>query len=92
MKVSQLKAAAEEFIILHGDADVKILWEEGVITEGFNAGSMEDPTDVRIINDWPLPGDSLIVRNEESNIHFVIMYGEVGIESKQINAFKRILQ
>lgn len=78
MKVSQLKLACEEFLLEHGDQDVKLLWEEGAITEGFDSKYYENPTDVRAVADWPLPGKSIITKNEgsEMSIDFVIMYGE----------------
>ena len=87
MKVSQLKLACEEFILEHGDQDVKLLWEQGAIDEGFNAKSYELPTDIRAVADWPLPGKSVITKNEgsEMNVDFVIMYGEYAAlpQSKQ---------
>ena len=76
MKVSQLKFACEEFLLEYPDTEVKLLWEEGVLTENYDPNCLEEPTDVRVINDWPLPGDSLIVKNEMPSKMFVIMYGE----------------
>jgi len=76
MKVSQLKFACEEFLLEHADTEVKLLWEEGVLTENYDPNCLEEPTDVRVINDWPLPGDSLLVTNEMPSKMFVIMYGE----------------
>lgn len=76
MKVSQLKFACEEFLLEHPDTEVKLLWEEGVLTENYDPNCLEEPTDVRAINDWPLPGDSLLVTNEMPSKMFVIMYGE----------------
>ena len=76
MKVSELKLACEEFLLEHPDTEVKLLWEEGVLSENYDPNCLEDPTDVRMINDWPLPGDSLIVKSEMPSKMFVIMYGE----------------
>jgi hypothetical protein len=76
MKVSQLKFACEEFLLEYPDTEVKLLWEEGVLTENYDPNCLEEPTDVRVINDWPLPGDSLIVKSEMPSKMFVIMYGE----------------
>jgi hypothetical protein len=76
MKATQLKSALDEFILLHGDGEVKILWEEGVFLEGFNAEYLEDPTDIRCIADWALPGESLIVKNENPDKMFVLLYGD----------------
>ncbi len=78
MKVSQLKLACEEFLLEHGDQEVKLYWEEGALTEGFDSKYYENPTDIRAVADWPLPGKSLITKNEsaEMSMLFVIMYGE----------------
>lgn len=76
MKVSELKCACQEFLLEHPDTEVKLLWEEGVISENYDPNCLEDPTDVRVINDWPLPGESLIVKSEMPSKMFVIMYGE----------------
>jgi hypothetical protein len=76
MKVSELKLACEDFLLEHADTEVKLLWEEGVISENYDPECLEDPTDVRVINDWPLPGDSIITKNESPSKMFVIMYGE----------------
>ena len=76
MKVSQLKRACEDFLVEHPDTEVKILWEEGVISDNYDPQYLENPTDVRAINDWPLPGDSLINKAENPSKMFVILYGE----------------
>jgi hypothetical protein len=76
MRVSELKLACEDFLLEHADTEVKLLWEEGVLTENYDPDCLEEPTDVRAINDWPLPGDSLIVKSEMPSKMFVIMYGE----------------
>ena len=36
MKVSELKNAAEQFLISHGDGEVKIIWEIGCFEEGYD--------------------------------------------------------
>ena len=79
MKVSELIRAAEDFLLDNGgDGEVKLLWEKGVFDEGFNAAYYEAPTDIRAVADWPLPGKSLVTKNEDAEIKkdFVIMYGE----------------
>ena len=87
MKVSQLKLSCEEFLLEHGDQEVKLLWEQGTIDEGFDSKYYELPTDIRAVADWPLPGKSIITKNEGSEMttHFVIMYGEYAClpQSKQ---------
>lgn len=93
MKVSELKKAAEDFMQIHGDATVKLLWEEGVLSEGFNSQNYELPTDIRAIKDWPLPGDSMMFSStEDAPMHFVMMYGEIGMASEALKTNKRAWQ
>ena len=76
MKVSQLKTAAEQFLISHGDGEVKIVWEVGCFEEGYNAEYEEEVHDARVVPDWPLPGCSLVFPGEEIEQKFVLFYGE----------------
>lgn len=76
MKVSELKLAAETFLLENGDADVMLLYEDGCYEDGFKSSHLEVPTDIRKVNDWPLPGNSLLFPNEGADMdtHFVITY------------------
>jgi len=76
MKVSQLKNAAEQFMILHGDGEVQLCWEEGCFLEGYSSDHLEPINDARIVPDWPLPGCSLLFPHEEIEQKFVLFYGE----------------
>lgn len=76
MKVSQLKQACESFISRYGDSDVLLCWEEGAISEGFDITCLEEPSDVRAVPDWPLPGNSFIVPSESPDYNLVIFYKE----------------
>lgn len=77
MKVSQLKNAAEQFMILHGDGEVELCWEEGCFLEGYSNDHLEPVNDARIVPDWPLPGCSLLFPNEEIEQKFILFYGEI---------------
>ena len=74
--VSQLVAAGQSFIEQHGDGEVKLLWEQGVLDENYDPQCLEQPTDIRAISDWPLPGESLVNKAEKPDKMFVILYGE----------------
>lgn len=76
MKVSQLKNAAEQFMILHGDAEVLLIWEKGCFEEGYNPDYEQPVNDVRVVPDWPLPGCSLAHPHEEISQKFVLFYGD----------------
>ena len=76
ISVSQLIEAGQAFIKQHGDGEVKLLWEQGVLDENYDPNCLEQPTDIRTVNDWPLPGESLVNKAETPEKMFVIMYGE----------------
>lgn len=81
MKVSELKAVAETFLLENGDAEVKLLHEPSVFLDGYCATLFEEPTDIRKVQDWPLPGGSILFPNEGSEMtaFFVLMYGDTPI-------------
>lgn len=76
MKISQLKNAAEQFLISHGDGEVLLAWEVGCFEEGYSPDYLEEAHDARAVPDWPLPGQSLVHANEEIEQKFVLFYGE----------------
>jgi hypothetical protein len=84
MKVSQLKNAAEQFLISHGDGEVKLVWELGCFEEGYNPDYEEPINDVRVVPDWPLPGCSLVFPNEEIEQKFVLFYGDDAKEKRTV--------
>ena len=81
MRVSELNKAAELFLLENGDADVRLLYEEAVFEDGFEPEIMEVVTDIRKVDDWPLPGRSLLFPNEGSEMgcFFVLMYANQGV-------------
>lgn len=61
MKLSQLiellnKAQAET----GPDTEVLLCYEEGAMDEGYDEKATEGISDIRLVNDWPLPGRSLV--------------------------------
>ena len=75
MKISSLiQALQSAYVMDHEDMDVVLCFEEGAMGEGFDWGHVEGITDVRVTRDWPLPGDSLINREEPVSNKVVIFY------------------
>lgn len=55
------------------DADVLLCYEEGIYDDGYCEQHTEGISDIRLVNDWPLPGISLTT-HEEFKQKVVIMY------------------
>ena len=53
-----------------------LLCEQVVLDENYDPQCLEQPTDIRAISDWPLPGESLVNKAEKPEKMFVILYGE----------------
>lgn len=56
------------------DLPILLCFEETAIDEGYSEDSTEGISDVRVINDWPLPGDSLVTYEGERPKKLVIFY------------------
>lgn len=75
MKVSELSLHLRDYLQQHPDCDVKLYCESVVYDDVFDSSSCEVITDIRVVNDWPLPGESLIIGNsEEPGKYLVIFY------------------
>jgi hypothetical protein len=56
------------------DAEVLLCFEPGAMEDGFDERSTEAITDIRLVNDWPLPGKSLATYEGEMKQKVVIFY------------------
>jgi hypothetical protein len=79
MKLSQLIKALTygQESIYHGssaDPEVVLCFEPGAMEEGFNWASTEGISDVRMAPEWPLPGTSLTVVENEKPSKVIIFY------------------
>ena len=75
MKLSQLiellnKAQAEA----GPDIDILLCFEEAVMEEGYDQTATEAISDVRLVDDWPLPGKSLVTYEGKKPQKLVIFY------------------
>lgn len=75
MKLSQLIELLNKAHAQAGpDAEVLLCYEEGAMSEGYEEKNTEGISDIRLVNDWPLPGKSLITYEGETQQKVVIFY------------------
>lgn len=75
MKLSQLIELLNKAHAQAGpDVEVLLCYEEGAMSEGYEEKNTEDISDIRLVNDWPLPGKSLITYEGEIQQKVVIFY------------------
>lgn len=73
MKISELRQLVFKIESKYGpDVPVYLMEENVAIMEGFNQREYHGITDVRIVEDWALPGESLMTQETEKPIHAVI--------------------
>ena len=56
------------------DLPIVLVFEPGVMEDGFDDKCTEAISDVRVIDDWPLPGTSLVSHECEKPKKLVIFY------------------
>ena len=75
MTVSELREILAKAEAQHGpDMPILLCFEEAAINEGYEEASTEGISDVRIVEDWPLPGTSLTTYEGEKPKKLVIFY------------------
>jgi hypothetical protein len=56
------------------DAKVLLCYEKAALDEGYDRSSTEGVSDIRIVDDWPLPGESLVNYEADRPKQVVIFY------------------
>ena len=76
MKLSELHRILTIAMRSHAaqDAEVLLHYEQSAMEDGFSRDSSEGISDVRLINDWPLPGKSLVTDEGPLPQKLVIFY------------------
>lgn len=75
MNVSELREILAKAETQYGpDMPILLCFEEAAIDEGYEESSTEGISDVRIVEDWPLPGTSLTTYEGEKPKKLVIFY------------------
>lgn len=61
MKLSELYLALTEIVTTFpGDMEVLLHYEQSAMEDGFSKNTSEGISDIRLIDDWALPGHSLV--------------------------------
>ena len=74
MKASELALHLRTYLASHEDCEVKLFCEQVVFDDVFDVNSCEVITDVRVVNDWLLPGESLIVGDAENPGKYLVLF------------------
>lgn len=76
MKLSELIQVlrAADLTIKDEDPEVVLCFEPSVMEDGFSWDSTEGISDVRVVPEWPLPGESMLVEEHEKPAKVVIFY------------------
>jgi len=75
MKLSELIELLNKALAETGpDTPVLLCFEEGAMDEGYDEDCTEGISDVRLIDDWPLPGKSLVTDEGQKPQKLVLFY------------------
>ena len=76
MKLSQLIKALQqaEIVTPNDDPEVVVCFEPTALEEGFDWEHTEGISDVRVASQWPLPGKSLTVTEQEQPSRVILFY------------------
>ena len=79
MKLPQLIELLNKALAESGpDTEVLLCYEEGALQDGYDEKSTEGISDIRLVEDWPLPGKSLITYEGQKPQKLVIFYENHG--------------
>ena len=88
MKASELKNHLSDFLVENDDCEVKLFCESVVYDDVFDEHSAEVITDIRSVNDWPLPGESIVVGDAEQPGKYLVIFYDSSDENKR-SGYKR---
>jgi hypothetical protein len=74
MNLSEFTKICNQALELHGDIPVLLCYEQSAMEEGYKETETEGVSDVRLVEDWPLPGSSLVVDEVEKPKRFIVFY------------------
>ena len=81
MTASDLLARLRAYLAENEDVEVFLYSEQCVFEEAFDIKHSEVITDVRVVNDWPLPGESLIVGDSENPGKYLVLFYNSNVDS-----------
>jgi len=75
MKLSELREILNKAASQYSpDLPILLCFEETALSEGYDEAATEGISDVRVVDDWPLPGASLVTYEGEKPKKLVIFY------------------
>lgn len=83
MKVSELKNHLGNFLVENEDCDVRLYCESVVYDDCYDEHTHEVITDIRVVNDWPLPGESIIIGDAEQPGKYLVIFYDSNEETKK---------
>ena len=75
MILSELRALLDKAEAKYGpELPVLLCYEPGAMEEGYEESCTEGISDIRVVDDWPLPGASIVTHEGEKPKKLVIFY------------------
>lgn len=83
MKASELKNHLADFLVENDDCDVRLYCERVIYDDCYDEHAHEVISDIRMVNDWPLPGESIITGNAEAPGKYLVIFYDSNEETKK---------
>lgn len=83
MKASELLRHLDNYLRVNEDCEVKLFCESVVYDDVFDEHSAEVITDIRSVNDWPLPGESIVISGAEQPGKYLVVFYDSSDENKR---------
>lgn len=83
MKASELLRHLDDYLRFNEDCDLRLYCESVVYDDCYDEHTHEVITDIRMVNDWPLPGESIITGNAEAPGKYLVVFYDSNEETKK---------
>jgi hypothetical protein len=85
MKASELRSHLDGYLRTNEDCEVKLYCEAVVYDDIFDEHQCEVISDIRQVNDWPLPGQSIVIGDAEQPGKYLVIFYDASDENKRAN-------
>ena len=89
MKASELLKHLDDYLRLNEDCELRVYCESIIYDDCYDEHAHEVITDIRSVNDWPLPGDSIITGNAEKPGKYLVIFYDSNEEKKLNSAIRK---
>jgi hypothetical protein len=83
MKASELRNHLDGYLRTNEDCEVKLYCEAVVYDDIFDENQCEIISDIRQVNDWPLPGQSIVIGDAEQPGKYLVIFYDASDENKR---------